>query len=233
MSRFAHRSASTELIDQPDVPFEDWIQCLRELNTINRLLGGHRITVEGVRKLLPSAQREIVIAEIGCGGGDNLRAIHRWNRERYSIRYIGVDLNAACIQFAHEHCRELPSARFICSDYRTTDFGGARPDIIFSSLFCHHFSNEELAHMLPWMHQRAALGFFINDLQRHPLAYHSIRILTRLFSRSYLIRNDAPVSVTRGFTAGEWRALLRRANIVHGEIVWKWAFRHLVTVKND
>ena len=56
--------------------------------------------------------------------------------------------------------------------------------------------------------ETAKHGFFINDLHRHPLAYHSIRILTSLFSKSYLVKNDAPLSVLRGFKKKELEDLL-------------------------
>jgi ubiquinone/menaquinone biosynthesis C-methylase UbiE len=121
------------------VPFKDWADCLRELNTINTWLGGHKITTNGLKQLISSASSPVTIAEIGCGGGDNLKAIHHWNRKmQVPIRYIGIDLNEACIEFARKNCADLPDCEFIISDYKNVQFGSRRPDIIFSSLFCHH-----------------------------------------------------------------------------------------------
>ncbi|HYH56872.1 MAG TPA: methyltransferase domain-containing protein [Anseongella sp.] len=232
MNRYDRRSAMNELIDAPGIPFGDWAGCLRELNIINTWLGGHRITRQGLQSLLSNRASGLTVAEIGCGGGDNLKAIHAWNRTRgLPIRYIGIDLNRACIDFARENCRDLPAARFIHADYRAVSFK-EQPDIIFSSLFCHHFTDEQLVEMLKWLKQNARTGFFINDLQRHPLAYHSIRLLTRFFSGSYLVRNDAPISVLRGFRRSEWEALLQGAGIGPYRITWKWAFRYLITVPN-
>ena len=224
----------TEFIDTPGIPFSDWETCLKELNIINTFLGGHNITIEGVRQLFPPQKRAVHIAEIGCGGGDNLKAIHYWNKNNAcSISYTGVDMNSACIDFAHKHCSELTRARFICADYREVDFGNHRPDIIFSSLFCHHFTDDQLVEMLVWLMQNATVGFFINDLHRHPLAFYSIKWLTRLFSKSYLVKNDAPISVLRGFKKSEWLRLSHRAEIRNFSIQWKWAFRHLIVVKNE
>lgn len=234
MSRFETRSSQKELIDEENIPFSDWATCLRELNTVNTLLGGHAITIEGVQKLLRGKNHgEIVVAEIGCGGGDNLKAIHYWNGARLPLTYIGIDINEACTEFAKKNCSMLPSAEFVASDYRIINFQNKKPDIIFNSLFCHHFSNDELAGMLQWMAANSNLGFFINDLHRHPLAYHSIKLLTKLFSRSYLVKNDGPVSVLRGFHRNEWKALLNRASIINYSIQWRWAFRYLVLVENE
>jgi SAM-dependent methyltransferase len=183
MSVYSIRSADRELIDEPGIPASDWFTCLKELDTVNTLLGGHSITVEGVSRLLPGTQPRVVIAEIGCGGGDNLNAIYRRNN-KLDAHYIGIDINKACTEYASENCRAIPSSHFICSDFRNVEFGETKPDIIFNSLFCHHFSDEDLVEMLRWMHSNSRLGFFINDLQRHPVAFHSISILTRIFSRS-------------------------------------------------
>ena len=85
------------------------------------------------------------------------------------------------------------------------------PDIIFSSLFCHHFTDDELVEMLQWMKYHAATGFFINDLHRHPLAYNFIKYATKFFSKSYLVKNDAPLSVLRGFRKNEWQNIFDKS----------------------
>jgi hypothetical protein len=82
---------------------------------------------------------------------------------------------------------------------------------------------------LQWMHRNSTHGFFINDLHRHPLAYYSISLLTRLFSKSYLVKNDAPISVLRGFTRDDWKRIFRDAGLDNYSCHWRWAFRWLVT----
>jgi SAM-dependent methyltransferase len=234
MSRFSERSLQTELIDEKNIPFSDWATCLHELNTVNTFLGGHAITVEGVKKLLRrKTNKKIIIAEIGCGGGDNLKAIDRKLKKGLAVHYIGIDINDACTEFAEKNCSRLSSAEFIASDYRAVNFQNKKPDIIFNSLFCHHFSDTELVQMLQWMRNNSNLGFFINDLQRHPVAYHSIKLLTKIFSKSYLVKNDGPISVLRGFRGSEWKALLHQAAIVNYSMQWRWAFRYLVLVENE
>jgi hypothetical protein len=108
-----------------------------------------------------------------------------------------------------------------------------RPDIIFSSLFCHHFTDEQLVQMLKWLRQNSNRGFFINDLQRHWLAYYLIKYITRFFSRSYLVKNDACISVARSFRRNEWHNLFQLAGLNQPYIGWRWAFRYLVTFKNS
>lgn len=232
MNKFDERYAGSELIDEPGIPFSDWEVCLHELNTVNTYLGGHAITVDGVKQLV-NKPRPVTILEIGCGGGDNLKAIDRWaGKSSGRFRYLGVDINKACTEFAAKNCATL-DAEFICSDYKLVKFGTQKPDIIFNSLFSHHFSNDQLEQMLRWMSNNSTLGFFINDLQRHPVAHYSIMALTKMFSRSYLVKNDGPISVLRGFHRNEWEQLLQKAGIKRYSIEWRWAFRYLVLVKHE
>lgn len=225
------RSYKKELLDRDDLPFEDIRLNMEELNVINTRLGGHAITLKGFKTLVQYQlfQNPISVMEIGCGGGDNLRVLKEWAiKKNIAINVTGVDINDACIAFANAQPRNA-GMHFICADYKNVLL---QQDVIFSSLFCHHFTDDELVTMLQWMQQHAKLGFFINDLHRHPLAYYSIKTLTQLFSKSYLVKNDAPLSVQRGFTRGEWQQLFQKAMLPNYTIRWQWAFRWLVTYRN-
>lgn len=230
MPSFKQRSYQKELLDNPDIPFEDIRRNMEELDFINQYLGGHKISINGLEKLLNNHNQKgpVKIVELGCGGGDNLRALRNWaSKRKIEIELTGIDISEACIAFARS-VEKNKGIRFINSDYKLAGFE-SKPDIVFSSLFCHHFTDQELIFMLRWMQQNARIGFFINDLHRHPLAYHLIRMLTRLFSKSYLVKNDAPLSVRRGFTKNEWELLFEKARISNYNCEWKWAFRWLVT----
>jgi ubiquinone/menaquinone biosynthesis C-methylase UbiE len=235
MPDFSIRSYEKELLDRDDIPFRDIKRNMQELEFINSNLGGHRITLDGLKKMYAgSKNNSLTICEIGCGGGDNLKVIDKWcERAKIPVHLTGIDINPDCIAYAKENCQNMPGASFIISDYRHVSFPGTRPDIIFSSLFCHHLGDEQFVEMLRWSKQNSVTGFFINDLHRHFLAYYSIKLLTRLLSKSYLVKNDAPLSVRRGFKKKELRMLLGKAGITQYTITWKWAFRWLVLVKNE
>ena len=229
---FKHRSYQKELLDNDAIPFADIQQNMHELDVINGWLGGHRITLKGFN-LLRNGKEELHVCEIGCGGGDNLQAIYKWCKKlNIQVTFTGIDIKKECIAYAKEK-QVLPVyTNWICSDYRDVSFT-TKPDIVFSSLFCHHFTDEELMGQLQWMQHQSAVGFFINDLQRNPVAYHSIKLLTRLFSKSYLVKNDAPLSVKRGFTKVEWKDIFTKANISTYRIEWQWAFRYLITYQHE
>ena len=232
MIDLTQRSYEKEEMDAPNIPFPAIEQTLKELNVVNSRLGGHKITLRGVKQLEDQA-RPMLICEIGCGGGDNLKAIHRrFLKRNKEVSFIGIDMNPDCIAYAKEKYPELP-CKWICSDYALVNLAQQKPDIIFSSLFCHHFTNEELNFMLRWLKENCSRGFFINDLHRHWLAYYLIKYITRFFSRSYLVKNDAALSVARSFRKQEWIELFKRAGLSLPGIEWKWAFRWLVIHANN
>jgi 2-polyprenyl-3-methyl-5-hydroxy-6-metoxy-1,4-benzoquinol methylase len=228
--KFSQRSYRKELLDGDNIPFEEIRRNMQELDTINRRLGGHRVTMKGFHQLVKNTTanyESLSVVEIGSGGGDNLRFLKNNTPKQWNLQLTGIDINPKCIAYAEGNPLNA-GIRFISSDYSAVQFQ-QKPDIIFSSLFCHHFTNSELVFMLRWMRQNARVGFFINDLHRHPLAYYSIKMLTAVFSKSRLVKHDAPLSVLRGFKRNEWKDLLLQAGITQAQCSWQWAFRWLVT----
>jgi len=226
MINLQHRSNKKEILDNDDLPFEDIKICMKELNSINTLLGGHAITVNGMDRFSSSKNEKLIVCEIGCGGGDNLKAI---SKKYKTSNFIGIDLKESCVDFAAKQYPEL-NADWIASDYSKVFFKDP-PDVIFSSLFCHHFTDDQLIFMLQWMHKNSKKGFFINDLQRNSLAYYLIKLLTSIFSKSYMVKNDGPISVSRSFVKKDWQILFSKAGISNYTVKWKWAFRYLVVCK--
>ncbi len=229
--KLRERSNKKELLDRDDIPFDDIVINMKELNFINTWLGGHKISKEGLKQLAGN-NKALTICEIGCGGGDNLVALNHWCQQKnIKAKFIGIDLKEPCIALGNTHKPLLKNTTWIVSDYRNVVFE-QKPDVIFSSLFCHHFTNGQLIEQLLWMQQNSTIGFFINDLQRNPLAYYLIKALSFLFSSSYLVKNDAPLSVARGFKKREWQCFFQSANLLQYQVDWKWAFRYLITYKH-
>lgn len=216
------RSYQKELLDNDNIPEADLIQNLKELKFINTYLGGHDIIKKGLRFFNNNSKKHIL--EIGSGGGDNLMALKQTFPKHF---YTGLDLKNTCVNYAKAQDSDI--------NYIESDFYVYKPtepyDIIFNSLFCHHFKDDELINMFKWMNQNSKEGFFIGDLHRNLVAYWSIKLLTAVFSKSYLVKNDAPLSVKRGFKKSELEILLKEAGIHNHEIKWCWAFRYLIVVK--
>jgi len=232
MIDYKKRSLQTEILDQSNIPFADIASNLEELDWINSHLGGHSITIDGFKELSKN-KKYVSVCEIGCGGGDNLNALYNYcKKNNIDATFTGIDINKECIAFAKAKTA-ITNAQFIVADYKNVDFKNKKPDIIFSSLFCHHFADKDLVEMMNWMKKNSTIGFFINDLHRHSIAYHFIKWATNLFSKSYLVKNDAPISVLRAFKKKEWKQIFNKASIDYFSIKWKWAFRYLIIVINS
>ncbi|MFL5764444.1 MAG: methyltransferase domain-containing protein [Bacteroidia bacterium] len=229
MSRFSRRSYEAELLDAPDIPSDLLFQNLRELDTVNRLLGGHAITLAGIKELVTDKNKIYRIVDIGCGGGDAMLKIAGWAKQnQFKVELTGVDMNADAIAYMKKFCKDEICISGVASDYRDYLKNNNDVDIIHCSLFCHHLKDEELKELLVHMQQHSRVGFIINDLHRHWFAYYSIKFLTRVLNGSKLVKNDAPLSVLRGFKSSEWKHILADSGVNPHSVQWKWAFRHLI-----
>jgi SAM-dependent methyltransferase len=232
MVSFKNRSGQSEMMDAPDIPVKLLHKNLGELDILNRYLGGHSISIEGIKRLMKDRQKVYHIVDLGCGSGDVLKYIALWARSnQYQVKLTGVDKNPDAIQYLNKNCSEYPEINGVVSDYR--DFLKTDPkiDIVHCSLFCHHLNNQELLELFRYLKTFTAEGFVVNDLQRSSIAYYSVWFLTRLLNGSALSKHDGPISVLRAFTRNELEKLLQSAGLNEFTIRWRWAFRYLVVAK--
>ena len=234
-NRFLQRSYQKEEMDDFDSRGEIISKTLGELDFINHWLGGYAVTRGGFNKLIDGTQPgELTIADIGCGGGDTLIRIKKWADHRgIRVKLIGIDANANIITEAAGHMKDIENKELIHGNIFNTDLSGQKIDIVNCTLLVHHFTDDELVKFFRIMAGIARLGIIINDLHRHWLAYHSIRILTRLFSGSSMVIHDAPLSVLRAFKRKELEAILNSAGLNNYQLRWKWAFRWQVVIKTS
>ncbi|HUH33709.1 MAG TPA: methyltransferase domain-containing protein, partial [Daejeonella sp.] len=168
----------------------------------------------------------------GCGGGDSLRVIAKWARKRgIKVKLIGVDATASAIEYAREKSKGYPEISYIHSDVMNPHLQKDQFDVVISSLFTHHFPEKEWISLIQRMADCASQYVVINDLHRHWFAYHSIGILTRLFSRSEMVKHDSMLSVLRSFKKNELHKMLREAGLNNYTLKWMWAFRWQVCLK--
>jgi 2-polyprenyl-3-methyl-5-hydroxy-6-metoxy-1,4-benzoquinol methylase len=225
------RSNKLELLDEANIPSEDLFRNLFELEVINKRLGGHNATFKGLSYFNFNGNANSLL-DIGSGGGDTLRAIAKSKFGKYFSKLDGADLKTDCIVYAKRNSELFENISYYENDYKIClENNKHQYDIISNALFCHHFTDEQLIVMLKLMQQHCRMGFVINDLQRHWLAYYSIKLLTTLFSKSYLVKNDAPLSVARSFKKADWENLLLKAGIEGAIIKWSWAFRYVIVWK--
>lgn len=226
MPDFSHRSDEIELMDDLSCSGVVIEQTLKELEVINKWLGGNHVTIDGIAKLVKNTNKEITIADLGCGGGDILKLVAKWARKKaFKVKLIGIDANASIVDFARRNCLGFEEIDFQVVDIFSDEFKTSRFDIITSTLFTHHFDNSALTNFYKGWLQQSNIGIVVNDLHRHWFAYYSIKWLTGLFSKSEMVKNDAAVSVQRSFIKKDIKSILSAAGITTYQLNWMWAFR--------
>ncbi|MFY0600797.1 MAG: methyltransferase domain-containing protein [Cyclobacteriaceae bacterium] len=225
------RSTELEIMDDLEISGSVVGQTLKELDIINRRLGGNQISLTAFKKIL--RENDITsIADLGCGGGDIMIEFAKIAKKKdHDVELIGIDANPHIIQYAEQHTSRYENITFQTENIFDTEFQKKRFDIIHCCLFLHHFTNEELIGLFKDFKHQAKKAIIVNDLHRHWLAYYSIKILTRFFSKSFMVRNDAAVSVARGFKKIELLEILEQADLQNFTLKWKWAFRWQLIIK--
>lgn len=219
------RSTEIEIMDDLEISGPVIAQTLQELDVINRKLGGNAISLTAFRKLIKKHPISS-LADLGCGGADILIAMARIaQKHQKRVHFTGIDANEHIVEYARHHTREWSNVSVKCENIFSSSFQQSYYDVIHCCLFLHHFTNEQLLELFTSFKRQAKVAIIVNDLHRHWMAYHSIKLITRFFSRSYMVRNDAAVSVARGFKKSELKQILKAAGISNYSIRWRWAFR--------
>lgn len=232
---FTRRSAFVEIMDDLACDGEVVFQTLRELDVINQWLGGNAVTVSALKKSWDSIPKEyvITIADLGCGSGELLRIISRLaDRENRNVKLIGYDANPHIVEYARNHSKDFGNISFEVVNVFSAEFQKQKFDFVLATLFMHHFNESELVTLFSTLREQTQSTIIINDIHRHPLAYYSIQGLTKMFSRSAMVKFDAPLSVLRAFKKTEWIEVMRKSGIDNYQLKWKWAFRWQLIIPN-
>ena len=230
----SNRSSEMEIMDDFTMKGVMYRDTLDKLEIINRLLGGNKVTIEGLKELLKnqSKKKVIKIVDLGCGHGDILRDIAKFGRKNnYSFKLIGIDANFAAIEYAKELSKEYSELSFKAIDIFSEDFKEQSYDIILCTLFLHHFKNNELILFLKTTIRKATIGIVINDLHRHKIAYYLFKLIG-FFVKNKMIQEDGLTSILRAFKKKDLEKISKQIK-AHFSIQWRWAFRYLWILKKD
>lgn len=216
------RSFEPELMDDTSVSKELVDEALSELKLINKYLGGNSVSQKGIELLKDKTVKEnLKVLDLGAGSSDNLLMF----KEKFQMNIFPVDLNMNICRVLKEEFPNTINCNALVLPLKQNSFDAAH-----ASLFFHHFNEDEIVKMLKQLKDVTRDAIVINDLRRSVLALTGIKILTSLFSKSKLVKYDAPLSVKRGFKKNELIKLLKGSGLNNFMIKRKWAFRWLVII---
>jgi hypothetical protein len=209
---FEHRATAEELIDKPDCEPELAADSYRFMETVNSYFGGAQtvrrfVAAETAKRRRSSPLR---ILDIGSGSCDIPLAVSRWARAH------DIPLHFICLEKA-DHAYDIaraqlaragdPAVALLKQDAFTHQPDGPY-DCAVASMCFHHFSNEQILALVKRLRGFVRGSLLVNDLRRSSLASFSARLLLALTGTPEGVRHDALLSIRRGFTVEELRALL-------------------------
>ncbi len=223
----SQRHTAEEQMDAADLPATRYDRVLRDLARVNAVTMAPRATLRFFEAVHARHARAAPwrILDVGYGQGDMLRRIARWAGQRgQRVELFGIDLNTRSAASARSATPPDMMIDWRTGDYR--DLAGERWDIVLSSLVAHHMSDGERADFVKFMEDEAALGWMVNDLHRHRLAYLGYPWLARAMGVDPIVRADGQLSIARSFRRDEWYAMLARAGLENAaKIVRRFPFR--------
>ncbi len=222
-----YRSKEIEIMDDLDMSGEALIKTLNQIASINKWLGGNGLTIDGIKSLLKSENKDklIRIVDLGCGNGDMLREVAVFGKKNgFQLELIGIDANQGTIDYAIQLSVDYPEIKYRKQDVLAKEFETQTCDIVLCTLFLHHFEDAVALDLIEFLLKNTKIGIVVNDLHRHRLAYYLFKIVT-LFINNEMVKTDGLISILRGFKRKDLKRLSKKINY-KSTISWRWAFRY-------
>ena len=223
-----YRTEEEEIMDDFSLEGQEFQEALDKIASINQLLGGNKLTLQGVEKLLQNKPQSIItVVDVGCGNGDMLRALADYAKLRnIQVQLIGIDANAFTINYAQKLSEDYPMISYQCEDIFSEVFSQMNYDIILCTLTLHHFKNKQIDYLTQLFTKQSRIGVVINDLHRSAIAYRLFQLICFVFGLNRMSKEDGLVSILRGFKKSELVEFSKKINVSKQIIQWKWAFRY-------
>ena len=199
--RFSLRERVIEPEWLDDARREEARKSLSDLIRLNRYWGGY----SSLAKLLRSAELpsgSFSVLDVGAANGDmgqQMRRLHSGARVT-SLDYVAHHLDCAAEPKVVADAFHLP-------------FAPRSFDYIFSSLFMHHFTNQQIVGLLSAFAAVSRRGVLVDDLERAVIPYYFVPATQAVLGWDRITVHDAPISVAAGFRADELRQLARAAGL--------------------
>ncbi|PWT92434.1 MAG: SAM-dependent methyltransferase [Blastocatellia bacterium] len=227
LSKFHHRSERLEHIDIGDYTEHEYEGCIKELQLVNEWMGDARaLRLSLLRAIKNAGTRSFSILDVGAGSGELLRVAADWCREtNRTMHAIGLELNPRSASAINDESAAYENIKAVRGDALSLPFHDRAFDYVISSLFTHHFTNEDIVSILREMKRVAARGIYIIDLHRHPIAYFLYTTVGKLVLHNRLLREDGALSILRSFNPKELFELAAEAGLEDISVARHFPFR--------
>src|SRR5712692_4756608 len=219
-----------ELLDAGEGTDEDVAKSLTDLRRINRFLGGRKVVLRAISSCLDGESSERVsLLDVGTGSADIPMAVGARCRQQGLEAFIaGVDISERNLRVSRARLQVSSEIHLVQADSLRLPFAPSSFDFVTASLFLHHFRDDDVVRLLSDFGRIARRAVIINDLVRNLIPYYFTLVAGPILARSFLTRNDAPVSVLRGFTSEEMDELALRAGLENRKVRRMFPYRLLL-----
>lgn len=202
------RSHQTEIFDDESRPGSEIAEDYAQLDRVNRFFRHADPFVHLLSERFPAtAPSQLRILEIGAGTGELARELEAWATGR------GWDWEVSCLDRSSVAFGLNQAPRRFQGDALDLPFEDQSFDLAIASQMTHHLSNEEVMRHFREAWRVARQGIIISDLHRNPLLFCLFWLSAHWVRLGPRMRADGLLSVRRGFRAGEWQELARRAGL--------------------
>ena len=225
------RILEPEDIDDPALGKEQLFGALRGLTTINFLsASAGSVWAPMVRLAQQRKQEKLRILDVATGGGDIPRALWRkGKRAGLKLEVLGIDISERALEFAAQQCSDCGSdIRFEQRDVLRAGLPEGY-DVIVSSLFLHHLTNQDALQLLTAAARVANQLVLINDLRRGRYGLTLAFFAGHILSSSPVVRVDALRSVRAAFTMREALEMAQIVGMQGATVKRRWPARYLLT----
>lgn len=205
------RRRGAEVLDDPATPDELRLRSIRDVTRANAWLGGMHAALAALRPAFRAAAsrgtRATTLLDVGTGLGDiPARARRRAAREGIVVHVIGCDEAPSLLRSAGASL----DAR-VAGSALALPFAARSVDVVMCSQLLHHFDFGDARAVLREMDRVARHRVVVSDLRRSWLPVWGLWIVSFLLRFHRVSREDGMLSVLKGFTPAELRALVREA----------------------
>ncbi|MCZ6669912.1 MAG: methyltransferase domain-containing protein [Acidobacteria bacterium] len=196
------------------LPIEEVETALHDLERVNRIFGNWKLLTRHLSLLTRSVsrRRELVLADLGTGGGDLSAVAARWAADSgRTVRVLAMDRSEEILDLAARRLRNVEQACLLRGDATRLPFPDRSIDILFCSQVLHHLPDTAAISVMSEMTRVCRIGWIVSDLRRGRIAHKATQMALRLVSRNRLIRYDGPLSILRSFTLKEYRQMAAAA----------------------